>query len=73
MVGMKSEGEGAQLDLLFLGNSCRASTEEIVFPDVWAEKMGDEINRKYHENLYAENFLTICKRLSKWEQISISS
>lgn len=34
MVGMKSEGEGAQLDLLFLGNSCRASTEEIVFPDV---------------------------------------
>ena len=34
MVGMKSEGEAAQLDLLFLGKSCRASTEEIVSPDV---------------------------------------
>lgn len=34
MVGMKSEGQGAQPDLLFLGKTCRASTEEIVFPDV---------------------------------------
>lgn len=33
-VGMKSEREAAQPGLLFLGKSCRAITEEIVFPDV---------------------------------------